>query len=128
MGEGLPWESENTTSFICTFLTFIHRIEKNLTSLFGGFAMSQPDLNQFAGDPKAAALLRNPAALKALLASPEARKLLTLLNEQNGANLHQAAQQAGAGNTAALSAMLKQLSQSAEGKAALDHLAGQIEK
>jgi hypothetical protein len=88
--------------------------------------MSQPDLSQFAGDPKAAALLNDPAALKALLSSPEARSLLALLNQQNGEQLQQAARQAGAGNTAALSAMLNHLSQSAEGKEALSRLESQL--
>ena len=52
--------------------------------------------------PEAAALLKNPSALKTLLGSPEAKQLLTLLNAQHNTGLKAAAQQAKAGDTAAL--------------------------
>ena len=63
--------------------------------------------------PEAAALLKNPSALKTLLGSPEAKQLLTLLNAHTG--LKAAAQQAKAGDTAALMAMVNDVMNRPEG-------------
>ena len=65
--------------------------------------------------PEAAALLKNPSALKTLLGSPEAKQLLTLLNAQHNTGLKAAAQQAKAGDTAALMAMVNDVMNRPEG-------------
>ena len=62
-----------------------------------------------------AALLKNPSALKTLLGSPEAKQLLTLLNAQHNTGLKAAAQQAKAGDTAALMAMVNDVMNRPEG-------------
>ncbi len=88
----------------------------------------QPNLNAFQQNPEAAALLQNQAALKALLQSPDAKRLMELLTQQNGQQLKQAAAKAGTGDTASLSAMLNNLSQSQEGRQLMDRLQKQLEK
>lgn len=65
--------------------------------------------------PEAAALLKNPSALKSLLGSPEAKQLLTMLNAQNNAGLKSAAQQAKSGDTTALMAMVNEVMNRPEG-------------
>lgn len=72
--------------------------------------------------PEAANLLGNRAALKALLASPETKRLMHLLSQQNGAQLQTAAERAKAGDTAALSEMLQSLGKTGDGSAALREL------
>lgn len=72
--------------------------------------------------PKAAGLLQNKAALQALLAAPETRRLMQLLSRQNGAQLQTAAQRAKQGDTAALSEMLQSLGKTGDGSAALREL------
>ena len=88
----------------------------------------QPNLNAFQKHPEAAALLQNQEALKALLQSPDAKRLMELLSQQNGQQLKQAAAQAGNGDTASLSAMLNGLSQSKEGRQVMERLQKQIGK
>lgn len=68
----------------------------------------------------AAALLKNPAALKSLLQSPETLRLMELLQRQG--NLQSAAQKAKAGDTQDLQAMLSKLQSSPEGGAALSQI------
>ena len=68
--------------------------------------MNQSSTSNPLQSPEAAALLKNPSALKTLLGSPEAKQLLTMLNAQNNAGLKTAAQQAKAGDTTALMAMV----------------------
>ncbi len=65
--------------------------------------------------PEAASLLRDAAALKELLGSPETRQLLSVLSAQNGAALQEAAQQAKGGDARSLSAMLTNLSNTKDG-------------
>lgn len=88
----------------------------------------QPNLNAFQNHPEAAALLQNQEALKALLQSPDAKRLMELLSQQNGQQLKQAAAQAGNGDTSSLSAMLNGLSQSKEGRQVMERLQKQIGK
>lgn len=63
---------------------------------------------------EAAALLKDTARLKALLTSPETRKLMGLLSSQGG-DLKQAAQQAKSGDVSALTAMLQKVMNTSEG-------------
>ena len=73
-------------------------------------------------DPKAAALLSDPNALAALLRSPEAKAMANLLQKAGKGKLQAAAQSAASGDGAALGQILEQISQSSEGKAAMDAL------
>lgn len=66
---------------------------------------------------EAAALLKDPAALKALLQSPETQRLMSLLRQQG--DLQAAAQKAKSGDTRALQTMLSGLQNSPEGGKAL---------
>ena len=52
--------------------------------------------------PDAAALLKDKSALKKLLASPEAKKLMSMLTAQDTGQLKSAAEQAKNGDTSAL--------------------------
>ena len=65
--------------------------------------MNQSSTSNPLQSPEAAALLKNPSALKTLLGSPEAKQLKT------------AAQQAKAGDTAALMAMVNDVMNRPEG-------------
>jgi hypothetical protein len=90
----------------------------------------QPDLNALGQNPQVAALMKDPAALKAMLSSPEVQKLMALLTQQSGGQekLRGAARSASQGDTAALSALLGNLSQSKEGRDTLNKIQGQLNK
>lgn len=76
--------------------------------------------------PEAAALLRDPTALRGLLQSPETKKLISMLRQQG--DLSAAAQQAKSGNAGQLQAMLDQLGKSDEGGALLARLEQRLGK
>ena len=76
--------------------------------------------------PDAAALLKDPAALKGLLQSPETLRLMALLQRQG--NLQSAAQKAKAGDTQELQAMLSRLQSSPEGGDALTKMEEKLRK
>ena len=78
--------------------------------------------------PEAAALLKNPARLKALLQSPETKRLMELLSSRNGAGLKQAAEQARKGDSAALTEMLRQVTDSSEGATLVNQIQSNLEK
>ena len=59
--------------------------------------------------PEAAALLRDLAALKKLLASPEAKRLRSLLSEGDTGRLRAAAEQARQGDSDALRAAAREI-------------------
>ena len=69
--------------------------------------MSKPDPNL--------ELLGDPAALKALLSSPETQKLVSLLNQAGGSSLQSAAKAAATGKPDALMGILNQVMGSPEG-------------
>lgn len=75
----------------------------------------------FLNSPQAAALLKNKAALQSLLQSPDAIRLMQLLNQQGG-NLNAAARQARQGDTKAISSMLNSLTQTKEGAELVNRL------
>lgn len=81
-----------------------------------------PDLNALKKDPQAAKLLGDPAALKALLSSPETQKLMSLLSRQAGGGLQAAAQAAAQGKPDALMGLLNQVTASKEGVQAVEEL------
>lgn len=72
--------------------------------------------------PEAAELMKDTAKLKALLQSPETRRLMELLTAKNGDGLRRAAEQAKRGDTTALSGMMNQLTQSDEGARLVNQL------
>lgn len=78
--------------------------------------------------PEAAALLKDPKKLKALLGAPETKAFLSLLQGKNGAELKAAAQKAKGGDAAALSQMLREFSQGGEGAEALRRLQSKLEQ
>lgn len=84
--------------------------------------------NDFMNSPDAAALLKDKAALKALLSSPETRRLMSALTRQNGAQLTAAAKQAKAGDVSALSAMVSNLAATQEGSQLLGQLEQSLKK
>lgn len=63
---------------------------------------------------EAAALLKDTARLKALLTSPETKRLMNLLSRQKG-DLRQAAQAAKGGDFTGLSDLLRQVGNTEEG-------------
>ncbi len=73
-------------------------------------------------DPQAAQLLGDPAALKALLSSPETQKLMALLNQSAGEGLRSAAQAAAKGKPDALMGILGLVMGSPEGAQAVEGL------
>ena len=73
-------------------------------------------------NPEAAAFLGNPAALAALLRSPETQKLVRLLEETGGNQLQQAAGQAVLGDTTALKRVVDRLMDSKDGAQAVEAL------
>lgn len=76
----------------------------------------------------AAALLRNPERLRALLTAPETKRLMALLQSENGSQLRAAAESAKKGDSSALSGMLRRLSASQEGAEAMEGLEARLEK
>lgn len=92
--------------------------------------MSKPDptLDALKKDPKAAQLLGDPAALKALLSSPETQKLVSLLNQAGGASLQSAAKAAATGKPDALMGILNQVMGSPEGAQAAQAFQKKIQK
>lgn len=85
-----------------------------------------PIPNGLKNDPTAARLLGDPAALKALLSSPETRQLMSLLNRNGG--LQGAAQAAAKGEPEALMGMLQQVMRDQAGAAAVDALKKKTQK
>lgn len=81
---------------------------------------SDPTLDALKKDPQAAKLLSDPAALKALLSSPETQQLMALLNQSAGSGLQAAAKAAAAGKPDALMGMLGQVMGSKEGAQAVE--------
>lgn len=78
--------------------------------------------------PEATALLKDKAALKALLDSPETKKLISALSSKNGKQLNAAAAQAKNGDVSALSAMVNDFAASREGSMLLNKLQGELPK
>ncbi|HJB56166.1 MAG TPA: hypothetical protein H9714_01290 [Candidatus Flavonifractor intestinipullorum] len=70
--------------------------------------------------PGARKLLEDREGLEALLRSPDTRALLTLLEQQAGGRLQQAADAAGRGDVRPLMNLVDQLQQSREGAAAVE--------
>ncbi len=89
---------------------------------------NDPTLDALKKDPQAAQLLSDPKNLKALLGSPETRKLMALLNQNAGSGLQAAAQAAAQGKPEALMGLLDQVMGSPEGAQAVEGLKKKTQK
>ncbi|NCE63380.1 hypothetical protein D1159_02000 [Pseudoflavonifractor sp. 524-17] len=86
------------------------------------------NLDQLMNDPKAAGLLKNRAALEALLRSPDTQKLMSMLEQAGGDGLQKAAASAANGDPSALKGMMDQVMRSEEGAAVVNRLQKQAPK
>ena len=75
----------------------------------------QSGLEGLARDPRAAGLLKNRALLDQLAGSPDAQRLMGLLDREAEGGLKQAAASAARGDLSALTRLVKQVAESAEG-------------
>ncbi len=76
--------------------------------------------------PEVSGLMKDPQALKGLLQSAEAQRIIAMLQRQG--DITSAAKQAQSGNTGQLLSMLSQLQNSPEGSKALQDLEGKLGK
>lgn len=91
--------------------------------LKGAIFMEKHDpMDALKQDPQAAALLSDPQALSALLASKEAQTVASLLQKLGGSGLKDAAAAATAGDGAALEQLLSRVAEDPQGKAAISAL------
>ena len=81
-----------------------------------------PPLDALTKDPRAAALLKDRAALESLLRSPDAQALLRLLEQSAGGGLQTAADAAARGDAAPLMGLVRSVVESREGAAAAERL------
>ena len=82
----------------------------------------QSNLDELMKDPKAASLLKNKALMQSILNAPDTQRLMQLLDQKAGADLKQAA----AGNTQALSGLVRQVMGSEEGSRLIQQLSQKI--
>ena len=82
------------------------------------------DMNRIARD-----LQKNPAALKAIMQSPDAQALMHLLTQKDqGAGLQQAVQSAMRGDTTQMTRMVQEIMQSPAGAGLVDRINQSIKK
>ncbi len=72
------------------------------------------NLEQLLGSPEAAKLMGNKGALDAITKSPEAQKLMQLLNQTSGGNLQAVTEAAKRGDTSQLGKLLSEVSKNPE--------------
>lgn len=75
----------------------------------------QPKLDELMKTPQAAGLLKNKDAVLDLMGSPDAQKLMEMLNQKGGAGLKTAADAAMKGDTGELMGLVQGIMQSKEG-------------
>lgn len=75
----------------------------------------QPKLDELMKTPQAAGLLKNKDAVLGLMGSPDAQKLMEMLNQKGGAGLKTAADAAMNGDTGELMGLVQGIMQSKEG-------------
>lgn len=88
--------------------------------------MNQSSRSNPLNSPDAAALLKDKGTLKKLLASSEARQLISMLAGQDGAKLKAAAEQAKNGDTAALTSMVNGIRERPEGAKLMQQIEQQL--
>lgn len=91
-------------------------------------ANKQDPLSALKAEPKAAKLLGDENALKALLQSQEAQTLAGMFQKLGGDGLRQAAQSAAAGDPAALQSILEQVMKDPAGAKAVENISKKAPK
>ena len=86
------------------------------------------DLDALKQDPQAAALMKDPAALRKLLSAPETKQLMALLRQNGGGALKDAAHAAAQGRPDALMGLLNKVTSSQEGARAVEKLRQKTEQ
>ena len=89
---------------------------------------NQPNLNDMFNSPQAADLLKNRQAMENLLRSEEAKRLMTLLDQNSGGNLKDAAQSAMKGNTTQLMDLVQGLMNDPKNVRLVEELNKKVEK
>lgn len=88
----------------------------------------QKPLDAVMGSPEAAALLKNKDALAGVLNSPDAKKLVEMLNQSSSGGLKGAADAAMKGDTSALMGLMQQIMSSKEGAGLVDRIQKSVHK
>ena len=88
--------------------------------------MAGSNLDELARSPQAAGLLKHREALMGLAKSPDAQRLMELLNREAGGGLKSAADAAAKGDTGALTGLVQQLMASREGADLVSRIRGQL--
>lgn len=78
------------------------------------------NLNEMLKDPQAANLLKNKRMLQQLVNSPDAKKLVEMLNQKGGTELQSAAKAAMNGDASALVGLVQEVMQRPEGVKAVE--------
>lgn len=78
--------------------------------------------------PEAASLLKNKEAVLGLMNSPDAKKLMEMLNQNAGGGLKTAADAAMKGDASALMGLMQQVMGSKEGAAVVDRIQKNVPK
>ena len=78
--------------------------------------------------PEAASLLKNKDAVMGLMNSPDAKKLMEMLNQNAGGGLKTAADAAMKGDASALMGLMQQVMGSKEGAAVVDRIQKSVPK
>ncbi len=85
-------------------------------------AKGADELNRALHSKEAEGLLKDKAALSALLRSPETAKLMQLLEQKSGGNLKSAAQAATKGDTSKIIELMNEVMAAQEGAKAVEDL------
>ena len=88
----------------------------------------QPSLDEMMKSPQAAELMKDQTSLMGLANSPDAQKLIQLLNQNAGGQLKGAAEAAMKGDTSQLIAVLNQVIQSPDGARAVEGIQKKLPK
>lgn len=86
------------------------------------------NLDEMMHSPEATDLVKNKQKLMQLVSSPDAKKLMELLSQNNGNDLQNAAQSAIKGDATALINMMQQVMQRPDGAKAVEELSKNIPK
>lgn len=88
--------------------------------------MAGSNLDDLARNPQAAGLLKHQEALIGLAKSPDAQRLMELLNQEAGGGLKSAADAAAKGDAGALAGLVRQLMSSREGAELVSRIRGKL--
>ena len=91
-------------------------------------AKEQPKLDRLLNTPQAEAVLKNRDAVMGLMRSPDAQRLLELLNRKGGGGLKSAADAAMKGDPSSLMGLLEGVMKSQEGSAVVERIQKSIPK